>query len=179
MTETDHMAQAQKRVCTLRRGITLIESVVSLVVISVLMLGLSSSIMLGVRAMPTDTELGAADREVQEILNLIRTDMNSCSALTYQKSGNSTRTILEMIPTGATGEHTHITWEYIGDANMIRRRLDAQAYEIISTDMNGYRFSSERDGTTIQCVHMQFQFNNTIQRNFELFIQTPYGPELK
>lgn len=162
-----------------RRGLTLIESVVSLVIISVLVLGLSSSVMLGVRALPTDTELGASDRQVQEFCNMLRDDIASSSTITYQKSGNTVRITMEMIPTGVTGAHTHIGWEFIGDANTIRRRLDARSYEIITTDMDQYRFASERTDSTIHCVHLMFRFDNTIQRYFELFIQTPYGPELK
>jgi hypothetical protein len=147
--------------------------------ISVLVLGLSSSVMLGVRALPTDTELGASDRQVQEFCNMLRDDIASSSTITYQKSGNTVRITMEMIPTGVTGAHTHIGWEFIGDANTIRRRLDARSYEIITTDMDQYRFASERTDSTIHCVHLMFRFDNTIQRYFELFIQTPYGPELK
>jgi prepilin-type N-terminal cleavage/methylation domain-containing protein len=179
MIQTTQMLRLTPRSCRSRRGITLIESVVSLVVISVLMLGLSSSVMLGVRAMPTDTELGAADREVQEMLNMLRDDLAGSTALTYQKSGNTVRITLELIPTGVTGAHTHTTWDFIGDANMIRRRVDARAYEVISTDMSKYSFSSERDGSVIRYLYLQFQFDNTIQRNFELHVLTPYGPELK
>ena len=162
-----------------RAGITLIESVVSLSVLSVLMLGLSSSVMLAVKALPTDTELGAADREVQEICNQLRDDIAASTAVTYQVSGNTTRLNLEMIPTGITGAHTHIGWEFIGDADIIRRRVDARAYEFISTEMSNYRFAAEYTGSTIQCIHFQFQFDYTTQQYFELFIQTPYGPELK
>ncbi len=162
-----------------RRGMTLIEAVVSLVVISVLLLGLSSSVMLGVRALPTDTELGATDRQVQEICNMLRDDIAASTAITYQKSGNTVRLSLEMIPTDATGAHTHIGWEIIGDANMIRRRVDARAYEIISTTMTGYNHDIVAVDGNIQHVYLMFHFKDTIQQNFELYIQTPYGPELK
>jgi len=162
-----------------RRGMTLIEAVVSLVVVSVLLLGLSSSVMLGVRALPTDTELGATDRQVQEICNMLRDDIAASTAITYQKSGNTVRLSLEMIPTDATGAHTHIGWEFIGDANMIRRRVDARAYEIISTTMTDYDHDIVEVDNIIQHVYLMFHYEDTIQQKFELFIQTPYGPELK
>ena len=171
--------QASRSTRRTRAGITLIESVVSLSVISVLMLGLSSSVMLAVKALPTDTELGAADREVQEICNQLRDDIAASTAVTYQVSGNTTRLNLEMISTNITGAHTHIGWEFIGDADIIRRRVDARAYEIISTTMSDYTISIESDASQISYIHAQFQYDSSVQRVFELFIQTPYKPELK
>ncbi|MFG0314031.1 MAG: type II secretion system protein J, partial [Phycisphaerales bacterium] len=103
-----------------RRGLTLIEAVVSLVIISVLMLGLSSSVMLGVRALPDETELGAADREVQEILNTFRDDVSNASQILNQVSGNNIRLVLTMNSTGAMGEASSITYDILVDANMIR-----------------------------------------------------------
>lgn len=164
---------------TSRRAITLIESVVSLVVVSVLVLGLSASMMLGVRALPTDAELGAADREVQEICNMIRADIAASSAITFQKSGNTERLNLDMISTGVTGAHSFIGWEFIGDANMIRRRVDARAYDIISTTMSDYAITIESNSSEISHIHVQLEYDDTIQRVFELFVQTPYKPELK
>lgn len=162
-----------------RRGLTLIESVVSLVIISVLVLGLSSSVMLGVRALPTDTELGATDRQVQVLCNMLRDDIASSEKITYQKSGNTVRLNLKMIPTGVTGEHSDIGWEFIGDANMIRRRVDARAYEIVSSTMSDYAITIQSEDSRISHIHAQLQYDDTIQRVFELFIQTPYKPELK
>lgn len=176
MTRT---TQTQARVSKSRRGLTLIESVVSLSIISVLMLGLSTSVMLGARALPTDTELGALDREVQEICNLLRHDLASCTAITYQVSGNTSRLNLDMISTGISGEHTFVGWEFIGDANMIRRRTNVRSYEIISSTLDKFAISVHDTDTKTHYVHVQLQYNDTIQRLFELHVQTPYGPELK
>ncbi len=157
----------------------MIEAVVSLTIISVLVLGLSSSVMIGVRAMPTDTELGALDREVQEICNMLRDDLASAKEIDEQISGNTTRLNLKLIDTGITGAHSDIRWEFIGDANMIRRRVDARSYEIISSNLDDYAISVSDTDTQVHYVHVQLQYNESIQRVFELHVQTPYGPELE
>ena len=131
------------------------------------------------RALPSDTELGAADRDVQDICNQIRQDFANTSEITYQKSGNTVRTVLTMIPTGETGEAGSVSYDFIGDASMIRRRTDANAYEVLSSSLSRYSFSrSETDGR-VDYLTIRLEFDDTIQGVFELFIRTPYKPELK
>lgn len=161
-----------------RRGLTLIEAVVSLVIISVLMLGLSSSVMLGVRALPDDTELGAADREVLEILNTFRDDISNASQILNQVSGNNTRLVLTMKSTGAVGEATSITYDFLVDANMIRRRTDANAYQILTTQLDDCGLTYESESSEVKYLRAWFQFDHTIQGEFEVFVLTPYKPGL-
>lgn len=170
------MAHRRYKVARARRGLTLIEAVVSLVIISVLMLGLSGSVMLGVRALPSDTELGAADREVQQMLNTLRSDISGASAITLQKSGNSVRMILTMISTGAVGEPSSVVYDFIGDVDLIRRRTDSNAYIVLTTEMDGYRVESDTDSGRLNYVHFQFKFDHTIQQQFEVHVLTPYQP---
>lgn len=162
-----------------RRGITLIESVMSLAVVSILLMGLSSSVMLGARAIPTQTEMGVADRGIQQLLGMIREDLGECSEVLYQKSGNTIRLTLTMIPTGATGAHSYVLWEFIGDFDAIRRRVNSDVYQIMTQDMTSYRLSAEQEGGHLRSVHMQFHFEDSIQQYFELHVQTPYAPEVK
>ncbi len=161
-----------------RRGLTLIEAVVSLVIISVLMLGLSSSVMLGVRALPSDTELGATDREVHQILNTLRSDISGASAVTIQKSGNSVRMILTMSSTGALGEPSSVMYDFIGEMDLIRRRTDSNAYIVLTTEMDKYRMDSTQESGKLKYIHFQFEFDHTIQRHFEVHVLTPYQPEV-
>lgn len=161
-----------------RRGLTLIEAVVSLVIISVLMLGLSSSVMLGVRALPDETELGAADREVQEILNTFRDDLSNASQILNQVSGNNTRLILTMNSTGAMGEASSITYDIFVDANMIRRRTDANSYEILTQKLDDCEVTFDSTSGEVNFLRAWFEFGNTIQGEFEVFVVTPYKPGL-
>ncbi|MHA7813214.1 MAG: prepilin-type N-terminal cleavage/methylation domain-containing protein [Phycisphaerales bacterium] len=160
-----------------RRGLTLIEAVVSLVIISVLMLGLSSSVMIGVRALPSDTELGAADREVQQIINQLRADVSGASSILCQKAGNSVRLVITMAPTGAVGEPGVVVYDIIGDVNMIRRRTDSNAYVVLTTSMDDYKLKRSTESGNLNYLHLRFEFSSTIQQYFEAFIPTPSKPE--
>lgn len=162
-----------------RRGITLIEVVVSLVIISVLVLGLSSSVMLGTYALPSDTELGNADRAVHNICNLMRSDLSKAKSVQAQTFGSSLRLTIQMNTTGALGQGGTILYELLPDANMIRRRVDARSYEILTTELDGYRIASTAEDSKVRYVHLQLSFDNTIQQKFELYILTPYRPEVK
>lgn len=163
-----------------RRGaFSLIEAVVSLVIVTVLMLGLSSSMMLGSFAIPSSEEFGLADAEVHEIKTRIRDDIQRSQTIAYSKSGNTTRITLTINPTGVTGEAASIIYEFIGDAKMIRRRIDAEPYEVLSTSMDAYRFSATHESGILRYVQFQFRFDATIQKYFELHVRTPYRPELQ
>ena len=162
-----------------RRGITLIEAVVSLTIVTVLMLGLSSAVMLGSFAMPSSGELGEADRKVHEIKSRIRDDMQIANSVTVSASGNTTRLTLTLIPTGATGQGSSILYEFIKDAGMIRRRIDSGFYEVLSTSLADYFVVFDTDGGKIRFAQFRLLFNDSIQDRFELFVRTPYRPELK
>ena len=162
-----------------RRGLTLIEAVVSLSIISVLVLGLSSSVMLGVHAIPAETELGVADREVHDLCNMFRSDVEGAYEIAVQVAGNTTRVTLKMTPTGSLGQGTSVLYEFIGDASMIRRRVDARSYSVLTTSMDKYRFTTNSDSGMTRYVKLELQFDDTIQQRFELFIPTPYRPTLK
>ncbi|MCA9275278.1 MAG: prepilin-type N-terminal cleavage/methylation domain-containing protein [Phycisphaerales bacterium] len=162
-----------------RRGLTLIEAVVSLVIISVLVLGLSSSVLLGTYAMPSATDLGVADRQVHDICNLIRSDIANAKSVQSQKTGTSLRLTLSMQAHGALGEGTSVIYELIPDANMIRRRVDARNYETLTTELDGYRIAATADNSQLRYVHLQLSFDSTIQKRFELYILTPYRPEVR
>lgn len=164
------------KTCTARAGITLIESLVSLSIISVLMIGLSGSVMIGAHAIPSENELGVQDRAVHDICNQIRADLKNASKVIYQRSGDTTRLTLSMVPSGAVGEGSTILYEFIGEINMLRRRVDGHPYEMLSNEMDAYRFDGNIDSGRLRYAKMQFQFNNTIQRQFELYALTPHRP---
>ena len=162
-----------------RRGLTLIEAVVSLVIISVLVLGLSSSVLVGTYAMPSATDLGVADREVHDICNLIRAEIANANSVQSQKTGTSLRLTLSMQSHGALGAGDSVIYELIPDANMIRRRVDARSYEILTTGLDGYRATATADNSQLRYMHLQLSFDSTIQKQFELYILTPFRPEVR
>jgi hypothetical protein len=45
--------------------------------------------------------------------------------------------------------------------------------------MSNYAITIQSESSRISHIHVQLQYDDTIQRVFELFIQTPYKPELK
>ena len=171
------MINAARRQTTTRSGITLIETVVSLVIISVLVLGLSSSVMLGARAMPSGTELGVADREVQNICNLLRDDISNAIQIQSQKSGSTLRFTLTMQSTGALGQGSQVVYELIPAAKLIRRRVDARSYESLTMIFDDFTIDINKVDSVIHYVHLVLECDATIQKKFELFVITPYGPE--
>jgi type II secretory pathway pseudopilin PulG len=169
--------QCSTLTCT-RRGITLIESVLSLSIISVLLLGLSSSVMLGVRALPDETELGATDRAIHAINQQLRTDISNASSVLHQVSGDNTRLTLTMVSTGAAGEPSTIVYDILGSVGWIRRRVDAGIQEYLSYELTDYSVTSTVVDGTMRYIEFRFQFDNSIQQYFQLHIQTPYEPTL-
>ncbi|HCT45200.1 MAG: hypothetical protein CMJ35_13590 [Phycisphaerae bacterium] len=162
-----------------RPGITLIEAVVSLSIISVLTVGLSSSVMLGARAIPSESELGAEDRAVHDLCNMLRADLLGAYEIDEQVSGNSTRLIIKVVKPDVEGAYSEVRYEFIGDAKMIRRRVDAENYEILCTSMTDYRLSFTSESALLRFMKLELVVEGTIQQRFETFVNTPYRPELK
>ena len=159
-----------------RRAITLIESVLSLSVISVLLLGLSSAVMLGAKALPSDAELGATERDIHAACQQLREDIANASAIRHQVSGDNTRLTLTMVSTGATGEPASVVYDFLGGVGWLRRRVDGGAQDYKSYELTNYTITySETDGT-IRYVQINLKFDNSIQQYFQLHIQTPYEP---
>ena len=160
----------------IRRGMTLIESVLSLSVISVLLLGLSSAVMLGARAMPTDTELGGFEQEIHAICQQLRADVSNSTGIMHQVSGDNTRLTLTMASSGATGEPASVVYDFIGSVGWLSRRVDAGTTATLTSDMPSYSILyTEVDGV-VRFVQINMRFNNSIQQNFQLHIQTPNEP---
>ncbi|MFG0244456.1 MAG: hypothetical protein ACF8MF_00175 [Phycisphaerales bacterium JB052] len=161
-----------------RPGITLIEAVVSLSIISVLTVGLSSSVLLGAHAIPSESELGASDRAVHDICNMLRSDLLSAQEIDEQVSGNTTRLIIKIVKPDVEGAYGEARYEFIGDAKMIRRRVDGEDYQILCTSMADYKLSFTSDSGLLRFMKLELEIDGTIQQRFESFINTPYRPEL-
>ena len=159
-----------------RRGITLIEALISLSVISVLLLALSATVMLATHALPTETELGVADRNAHDIANQLRSDIAYASDINLQPSGTSTRLALTMNPTGAMGEGSVILYEYDAGNTTLTRRVDGRDPQTLSTQMSRYNIQVTQDSAKVRYISIHMQIEGTIQRYFEVFIPTPYRP---
>lgn len=161
---------------TCRRGITLIEAVVSLSIITVLLLALSGTVMIATRALPTETELGVTDRNTHDLINLLRTDIAYASAIRYQPSGSSARLTLDIIPTGVMGEGSVILYEYDSSTDTLTRRVDGHDPQILSTRMSRFEIKVTHDSAMVRFLTVRIQVDDTIQRIFEVFAPTPYRP---
>lgn len=161
---------------TVRHGITLIEAVISLSVISVLLLALSSTVMLATHALPTENELGVADRNAHDIANQLRADIAYASDIRYEPSGSSAKITLNMVPTGAMGEGSVILYEYDADNKTLTRRVDGRDPQTLSTKMSRYNIQVTQDSAKVQHISIRMQIEGTIQGYFEVFVPTPYRP---
>lgn len=159
-----------------RRGITLIEAVISLAVISVLLLMLSATVTLATHALPTETELGIADRNAHDIANQLRSDIAYASNIRYQTLGDSARITLDIIPTGAMGEGAVIVYEYDSANTTLTRRVDTRDPQTLSTRVTLFNAQGLLDSGQIRFAHIRMIIEGTIQQGFDIFVPTPYHP---
>jgi hypothetical protein len=89
------------------------------------------------------------------------------------------RLTLDMQTSGALGEGRQIVYDLIPDARMIRRRVDARSFETLSMGLDAFRATVDAEDSRARYIQLRLRFNDTIQQYFELFIPTPYRPEVK
>lgn len=158
-----------------RRGFTLIESVVSLVIVSILMLGLSSSVMLGSYALPSVDELGEADREVHSVLAMMRDDFRRASAVA---ASGGVQFSLTLKSTGTTGEAATVVWEYSSANDEISYTFGAYAKVVVLENVSSFTATLTKDGTQLRVLRLVVVVDGTIQQKFECHFLLPEKPEV-
>ena len=143
---------------------------------SILLFGLSSAVMIAAHAIPSQTETGVADFEVHEFKQRFRSDLQRCSQIAYAQSGQTVRLTLSFDSTGTLGEPGAVLYEFIGAAEIIRRRADAGDYEIVLDDMSRYSVTAAATDGDVEYIALVMQIDSTIQQYFEFYIRTPRKP---
>ena len=163
---------------THRRAFTLIETVVSLVIVSILMLGLSSSVMLSSFALPSPDEMGEADREVQQVIARMRDDLRRAYKVEYKTSGSDIKIKLFLNETGEIGEEDRAEWVYEKDSDELTYEFGSEPVVVLLTRVTSFNVSFVTDGSDIRVLHLVIVVGGTIQNTFECHFLLPDKPEL-
>lgn len=160
-----------------QRGFTLVEVTVSLAIVTVLMLGLSGSILVSSYAIPSPSETGTIDMQVHDLKSLLHDDVANASRIVYNKTGETRRLTLTAQSTGTRGEGTTIKYDFIEEANYVRRRVDARPWEILLNGLENAEIVQTLDGSQVRYLHVVLEINDSSQVFFEQFIRTPHKPD--
>lgn len=162
-----------------RCAFTLIETVISLSIVSVLFLGLSGAVMIATHAIPTAKDTGLADQTVIDALNMFRSDLKQSSIIQYRVAASDIEFTLTIKNTGATGQKNTVIYSYIDSTKSFERKADAQPSVVLFDKISGFTVAFTKDGTDVTVVNTLISVTDTIQPIFEVNAILPDEPELQ
>ncbi|MEQ9205761.1 MAG: type II secretion system protein [Phycisphaerales bacterium] len=161
-----------------RRAFTLIETVISLTIVTVLFVGLSGAVMIGTHALPTAKDTGLADQEVIDALNMFREDLRRAKDIHYRTDASDIELKLDMVKTGADGEYDHVTYLYDSSTNSLTREPKDGAVDTLFGNISGFSVQFTMDDKYVVVLQALISVKETIQPIFEVHALLPYKPEL-
>ncbi len=161
-----------------RSGFTLIEVATSLSVVSVLLLGLSSAVMIGSYAIPSKTDTGIADQTVIDALNQYRSDLREAVTIKYRSSGGGAEIQLDMKDAGAAGSPLSVVYTYSNISDTLVRKVDLLDEVIVMSGIISFTVSLSQDGPDANIAYTLLVTSDTIQKIFEVHVALPYKPEV-
>lgn len=162
-----------------KRAFTLIETVISLSIVSVLFVGLSGAVMIGAHALPTAKDTGLADQAVINALNMFRTDLRQSSEIKYRSGGSGIELQLTMKLTGTTGEYKKISYSYLSSSKSFTRKPQDENVITLFENISGFSVQFTMDGSDATVVKALIATTNTIQPIYEVHALLPLKPEVK
>ena len=159
-------------------GFTLVEMVTSLAIISVLLLGLGSAVMVSSHAIPTGKETGAADQVVIDAVNRMRMDLREAQTIRYRLSGSDVEIQIAIKDSGALGVPAKVTYTFSNSSNTLSRQVDTLGVVVVAQDVSALSFSTTNDGSAGRVAYMLMRVDGTIQGSFEMFTALPNKPEV-
>ena len=162
---------------TSRAGFTLIEVVTSLMIMSVLMIGLSGAVMVGAHAIPTATAVGLADQQVIDVLNQFRSDFREASSVATRNVASKQSITLEFKANGAHGTPGRVRYLYNSNTGVLIRQIDDHSELIVLDDIVTFETSFTKDENSVQIVNLFMSIEGTIQRRYEMHAALPAKPE--
>lgn len=161
-----------------RRAFTLIETVISLSIMSVILLGLGGAVMVGSNAIPTATQTGIEDQQVVDSLNMLRSDLSQAVTIVYQTRTAGKRITLAMKDTGAAGYYAEVQYQYISSSKIFTRQIKGGDEVILFDNIDKAEFLIALEDKDAMVVWILLDISDTIQPIFELHILLPDKPEL-
>lgn len=160
-----------------RPGFSLIETVISLSIVSILFLGLSSAVMIGSHAIPTAAETGEADRAVIDGLNVLRRDLRLASGIRKQSNTEGSRLTIQFENYGVQGQPREIIYQYIKADGTFTRSTDGGDDILLFDRITSIANSFKLDGTRATSTFILLTVDGTIQPTFEFNVILPTKPE--
>lgn len=162
-----------------RPGFSLIETVISLTIVSVLFLGLSAAIMIGSYAIPSGADTGTNDREVIDALNMLRTDLRQAEDIEQRDGASGTQIRITTKSLKAAGQPNKVQYTYLTADNSFTRSTDNSSDQLLTSNIENLVLSFNNDGTNADSAYLLIKVSNTIQPIFELNAVLPDRPEYK
>lgn len=162
-----------------RRAFSLIETVISLSIVSVLFLGLSGAVMVGSNAIPSAEELGTADRAVIDALSLLRRDLRLASSIERRDAVAGTQITITLIDTGVPGQPKQVVYQYVEANKNLTRSADGATEEILIENITYFANTFTEEGSNAIAAFMLISSDATIQPTFEFNAVLPAKPEYR
>ena len=157
-------------------GFTLIELTTSLVIMSILMLGLSGAVMISSHAIPTLTETGLADQAVIDALNELRVDLSRAATIHYSPGVTAKILTLTIKSTGTPGEPSAVTYTYNASAHTLRRKTDTQPEIVLISGVDSFAITLTTEGSDARSLLLVLSAQGTLQRTFDMQALMPDKP---
>lgn len=160
-------------------GFTLIEVATSLTIMSVLMLGLSSAIVIASHSIPDPAAMGVRDQQVVDVLNQLRNDLRDAKAMKIISSAASTELTLDLNDTGGIGSPAKVIYRYVTADAELSRKVDDATPSVVLTGVVGATTEVSKDDTKAVALHMVFKITGSIQYLYEVHAVLPQEPVLQ
>ena len=161
-----------------RSGFTLIETVISLSIMSILLLGLSGAVMIASHAIPTATTSGLADQAVVDAVNQFSSDLRQATSIAYRETAAGNQFTLTLKNTGVAGEYATVRYQYVADSDSFTRQVTGRAEGVMFSNVSTFVAQFTTEGSDASVLWITLVADDTIQRIFELHIALPDKPEL-
>ena len=162
-----------------RAGFTLIEVVTSLMIMSVLMIGLSGAVVVGAHAIPTSTAVGFADQEVIDVMNQFRSDFREATSVATRSVASKRSLTLEFKSNGAKGSPGVVKYLYNSSTGIFFRQMDSHTEEAVLNNIEAFEISIVKEDGFIRRVNILMTVGGTIQQRYEVHALLPAMPEVK
>ena len=161
-----------------RSAFTLIEVVTSLSILSILMIGLSSAVLIGSHAIPTTADAGLNDQAVIDGMNQFRNDLREATSIQYRVTADKKQVVLQIKAAGAKGTPTSVGYSYTESTGTFKRQVDAQSAVVLISGISAFTVSISQDGPDARVVYLLMVVDDTIQRIYEMHAALPDTPEV-
>ncbi|MFK7760302.1 MAG: prepilin-type N-terminal cleavage/methylation domain-containing protein [Phycisphaerales bacterium] len=165
-----------------QRAFTLIETVISLSIMSVILLGLSSAVFISTKSIPTSTQLGIKDEQVIDAINMFRIDCRQSSQISFEIESNEIHLHLTIDDRGVPATPDEIHYHYRIDDQTFTRKLKGSEFAnediILFDNIQAGAFVISDDGANATSLWFMLSVDDTILQIYETHIPLPNKPAL-